>query len=46
MIKETYIELKELVRELDLDDINDELTHEDIQLWGYSSWEEFWENNM
>lgn len=46
MIKEFDIEFKDLLSELGLDEIDDELTKDDIELWGYSSWEEFWESNI
>ena len=47
MIQKIENEFKELVRNLEIDEVcTDELTQEDLELWGYDNWEDFWESNM
>lgn len=47
MIQNVENEFKELAMGLELDEIcTDELTQEDLELWGYDNWEDFWESNM
>ena len=47
MLRDIENEFKELAKDLELDEICvDDLSQEDIKMWGYDSWEEFWESNM
>jgi hypothetical protein len=33
-------------QELEVDEIDDELTEEDVAMWGYDSLDDFWESNI
>lgn len=46
MISEFEKEFRELVKNLEIDEISDELTEDDVAMWGYDSLDDFWESNM
>lgn len=45
MIKELENEFLELIKDIDLDEIDETLTEEDIRMLGYDSLDDFWESN-
>lgn len=46
MIKEFENEFRELIKDIDLDEIDETLTEEDIRMLGYDSLDDFWESNI
>ena len=46
MIREIENEFKELVENIHVDVIDEELTKEDVVVWGYKDLEDFWESNI
>ena len=46
MINEIEKEFQELAKNLEIDEIDDELTEDDVIMWGYDSLEDFWESNV
>lgn len=46
MIKEINKEFQELIKSLEVDEIDDELTEDDVVMWGYESLDDFWESNI
>lgn len=44
MADEITKEFQELVKTLEVDGIDDELTESDVITWGYDSWDDFWES--
>lgn len=46
MINEIKNEFRELVKNLEIDEIDDELTEDDVIMWGYDSLDDFWESNV
>jgi hypothetical protein len=46
MVVEITKEFQKLVKDLEVDEIDDELTEDDVMMWGYDSLDDFWESNM
>lgn len=46
MVDKITKEFQELVKDLKVDEIDDELTEEDVAMWGYDSLDDFWESNI
>ena len=46
MIGEYENEFKELIKNINMDEIDEDITKEDIIMWGYKDWDDFWESNI
>ena len=46
MIREIENEFKELIENIHVDAIDEELTEEDVIIWGHKNLEDFWESNI
>ena len=46
MIREIENEFKELIENIHVDVIDEEVTEEDVVMWGYEDLEDFWESNI
>ena len=45
MVDEIEKEFQELVKNLEIDEIDVGLTEDDVVMWGYDSLDDFWESN-